>query len=310
MIRPAAKPPYLRIVDAYRLRIESGALRAGARLPSTRQVAIDFEVALATATKAMGVLAREGWVEASPRVGTVVARTKARSSVKRVHEAELSRDRIVDAAIQLADSAGLGALSMRGVAGKIEVPAMSLYRHVANKEDLLFAMMERVMEAEPYPKKSPAGWRAQLELGARLEWALVRRHPWLVRVVTLTRPHPSRSTILHAEWMLRALDDLGLSAETMLKMHGAVHGYIQGIAVNLESEAQAEDETGVNEAEWMRTKEPAFAELAGSGRYPVFARVTAELSEDFDLNLDDMFEFGLRALLDGFAIRIAKVSAR
>jgi AcrR family transcriptional regulator len=222
-----------------------------------------------------------------------------------VRDSELSRERIVGAAIAMADAEGMAALSVRGVAGKLDVPTMSLYRHVRSKDQLVQLMVDVAVGAS-FPADPPAGWRAQLELGARLQWQIYRRHPWLARVMIVTRPLPLPNTLAHAEWMLRALDGLGLDAATMLQLHIAVHSYIQGLAVNLEAEAQAEGDTGLSEADWMASHEAAFAALAASGRLPTFAKVLHSLSGGFDLDLDALFELGLRALLDGVGARIVR----
>jgi AcrR family transcriptional regulator len=305
--RDDTEPPYLSIVKELRRRVTTGDLRAGDPIPSTRALARKWKVALATATKALAVLSQEGLVEAVPRVGTVVAQPRPRTNggvAGEPREQELSRDRIVAAAIALADAQGLDALSIRGVAGKLGVPAMSLYRHVPGKEALLDAMTDAVLGEEALPRVRPEGWRAQLELGARLEWQLHRRHPWVARLLTVTRPRPLPNAIHHAEWMLGALEGLGLDATTMMQIHITVHGFVSGVAANLEAEAQAEAESGLNEDEWMQTQEARFQALASSGAYPAFARTLGSFVDGFDFHLDTLFEFGLRALLDGFAARI------
>ncbi len=300
-----SEPPYLSIVNELRRRISSGELRGGDPVPSTRALARKWKVALATATKALALLAQEGLVEAMPRVGTVVAQPRPRAGAPMAREQELSRDRIVQAAVALADAQGLEALSIRGVAAKLGVPAMSLYRHVSSKDELLGAMTELTLGEEAFPLAPPSGWRARLELGARLEWKIYRRHPWLARMLTVTRPRPLPNALRHAEWILSALEGLGLDGAAMLQIHITLHSYISGVAANLEAEAQAEAESGLNEAEWMQTQEATFARLAGSGAYPAFGRVLQSLGEGFDLNLDALFEFGLQLALDGLATFMA-----
>jgi hypothetical protein len=84
-----------------------------------------------------------------------------------------------------------------------------------------------------------------------------------------------------------------------MNIHIALHGFVQGIAGNIEAEAQAASESGMSEDDWMRDQESAFRELAASGRFPSFAAVHAKLSEGFDLDFEEIFEVGLRAFLDG-----------
>jgi DNA-binding transcriptional regulator YhcF (GntR family) len=290
----AREPVYLQIAAELRERIRNGSLKPGQRIPSTRRLAKTWKVALATASKALSLLAQEGTLRAVPRVGNVVSGSLA-------HEGGLSRASIVEAAIAIADQEGFGALSMRGVASKMGYPVTSLYRHVAKKEDLLRFMVDVVLlEERPSPKRGLAGWRARVEQEARMEWRMAKKHPWVARVLTLTRPIPSESSLMHAEWMLCALEETGADAETRMSLHVTIYGFVQGLATNLESEAQAQGDTGVDEEAWMQVREPEFAAMAATGAFPAFARMLSGLADGFDLDLDRIFEFGLGLLLDGF----------
>jgi AcrR family transcriptional regulator len=307
MPRAAADPPYLRIVAELRRRIADGELQVGERLPSTRKLASEWRVAIATATRALTTLRQEG-LRALPGVGTVVARTPRRPparppvgpSARRPGD-DPDSDPIVRAAIAIADSEGLAALSMRGVAAELRVATMSLYRHVASKDDLVLRMTDAVFTEARLPDTPPEGWRARLALSARLQWALYRRHPWLAQVVSITRPLPLRNLIVHGEWVLAALDGLGLDHATMLHVHVILFSYVRGIAINIEWESEAEASSGLSEQEWMNEHGPALAAIAASGAFPTFARMLAGLSDNFDLDLDALFEFGLTPLLDGLA---------
>jgi AcrR family transcriptional regulator len=191
---------------------------------------------------------------------------------------------------------------MRGVAARLGTATMSLYRHVAGRESLVLLMADAAFGEQGYPDRAGAGWRHRLEIGARTMWALFRRHPWLAQLNPLSRPLPLPNLAVHAEWALGALDGLGLDATTMLNLHILLYSQVQGIAVNLEREAQAQAATGMSGEEWIDTQTPAFDAIAASGRYPIFAGVLARLAEEgYDLDLDELFELGLRAVLDGFA---------
>ncbi|ACZ85473.1 TetR/AcrR family transcriptional regulator C-terminal domain-containing protein [Streptosporangium roseum] len=309
---PQPDPPYVRIVTEIRRRIADAELEPGDRVPSTRRIAREWGVALATATKALTVLRQEGLVRAEPRVGTVVAETPPARAGRRPAvepERELTRERVVRAAIAIADAEGLAALSMRGVAAKLGVSAMSPYRHVSGKDDLVMLMADAAYGEGAYPADVPPGWRPRLELSARLLWALYRRHPWLAQITPLTRPLLLPNLMTHAEWALDALDGYGLDPETMMNLHVLVYSYVQGIAANLEREAQAEAATGLSEEQWMDSQEPALAALAASGDYPTFVRVTRALGGGYDLRLDELFEFGLQPMLDGLAVVVESRAA-
>lgn len=92
-----------------------------------------------------------------------------------------------------------------------------------------------------------------------------------------------------------------------MRIHVLLHSFVQRIAVNVEAEAEAASETGVDEAEWMARRAQAFAAMAASGSYPSFGRLLADIGE-FELDLDDLFERGLAALLDGFAAQIERAA--
>ncbi|ARF56238.1 TetR/AcrR family transcriptional regulator C-terminal domain-containing protein [Streptomyces gilvosporeus] len=303
-------PPYLRIAAEIRRRITEGELAPGDRVPSTRQISREWGVALATATKALTTLGREGLVEARPRAGTVVAAAPAPVPPKRrapadrgtaLPDHELTRDRIVRAAIEIADAEGLAALTMRGVAARLGVAAMSPYRYVTGKDDLVLLMADAAFGEGAYPAKTPADWRARLELGAHTLWAVFRRHPWLAQLSPLTRPLLLPNLMVHAEWALGALDGHGLDPKTMLDLHILLYSYIQGLAVNLEQEAQAEAATGLTEEQWMDRQAHAVQAIVTSARYPVFTKVVGAFQNGYDLRLDELFAFGLEPLLDGMA---------
>ena len=293
---------YLRIADDIRAQIERGELAIGDRVPSTRVIARKWKVAMATAAHALSALADQGIVRVVPRVGTLVARPRSRDALapRASRAGELTRARIVEAAVAIADGEGLEALSLRAVASKVGAPVMSLYRHVRSKDALLRLMTDATLSEEALPATPPAGWRAQLEIAARTEWRVFRKHPWLARVMSLTRPEPLPSVLAYADWIFRALDATGIDADTQMRVHVILHSFVQGIAVNVESEAEAAGETGLSDEEWMLQRSETFAALAASGRYPFFAKVLAALDQ-FDIDFDALFERGLAALLDGFA---------
>jgi AcrR family transcriptional regulator len=304
-------PPYLRIVADIRRRIAAGELRVGDQVPSTRQIAREWGVAIATATRALATLGQEGLVQAVPRVGTVVAAPPPQSAASprtighRPAQApgqELTRERIIHAAIAIADTEGLTALSMRRVAAELGVGAMSLYRHVPGKDRLVLLMADTVFGEGQLPEPPPPGWRARLELIARMQWAVSRRHPWIARVVSLTRPTPTPNGMAYTEGALRAVDGLGLDPSTMLYVAITIAGYVQATAVNLESEVEAEQDTGVTRDEWMQAQVDTVTTILASGRFPMLSSIA--MRPDFHFDLDTLFEFGLKLLLDGLAGRI------
>ena len=81
-------------------------------------------------------------------------------------------------------------------------------------------------------------------------------------------------------------------------------GYVQAIAVNLETEVEAQQDTGITGGEWMQSQGAALAAILASGRFPTLSGISAQPGFDFRLDLDTLFEFGLQLLLDGLAALI------
>ena len=306
----ADSPPYARIVADLRERIESGELAPGDRVPSTREITRRWGVAMATATKVLGVLRQEGLVRAVRGSGTVVearpgpaAPPIARPEHGRARrpappDAALAPDRIVAAAIAIADQEGLAGLSMRRVATDLGAATMALYRHVADKDDLVLRMLDAAMGEWRAPAHSPEGWRARLEIAARQLWALFRRHPWLAPAMSMTRPQPLTGGLVYAEWTLAALHDSGADEVTAFTAYLTLFTYVRGTAVNLEPEVEAEAASGMDPDEWMDTQVPALRAIVADGGFPMVERL---LSISYDFDLDTLFEFGLQRLLDGLA---------
>ncbi|MEV0622907.1 TetR/AcrR family transcriptional regulator C-terminal domain-containing protein [Nonomuraea sp. NPDC050404] len=290
-------PPHARIAADIQRRIADGKLRPGERVPSTRQLARDWNVALATAAKALTLLAREGVVVAEPRVGTVVAQGQ-RAAKARSATSDVARERVVRAAIEIADAEGLSELTMRAVAERLGVATMSLYRHVESKDNLLVLMVDAAYAEFPLPAEQPAGWRPRLEMSARLQWAAYRAHPWMAGAVPLTRPVASAALLAHSESVIDALQRTGLDPTTRMYVQILTYSYVQGIAAHIELEQRARTATGLTHEEWMSGQEEFLRAVATSS--PAFLRHLDELG-DFDMDLDRLFEFGLGPLLDGLA---------
>ncbi|MDZ5444477.1 TetR/AcrR family transcriptional regulator C-terminal domain-containing protein [Micromonospora sp. 4G57] len=305
---PGSEPPYRRIAAEIRRRIDLGELRPGDPVPSARRITREHGVAIATATKVLALLRAEGLVLTRPGAGTVVApgRTETHGTRRAAERAEpeLSRERVVRSAIALADAGGLPAVSMRQIAADLDVATMSLYRHVRGRDELILTMADIALADAPLPAVQPAGWRARLELLAWAQWATYRRHRWLPHVISIARPQMMPHGMAHTEWALRATSGLGLDRQ--LRWHVAITlmAYVRGIATNLEMRAQAEQDTGLTDDQWVDRQEATLRQMIAAGGFSTMAALTAE--GDVDLDLETVFEFGLRRLLDGCATLIER----
>jgi DNA-binding transcriptional regulator YhcF (GntR family) len=260
-------PTYRLIAEGIAARIASGALRPGDRVPSTRDIVAEHGVAMATATKALAWLREQGLVRGVPGVGTVVVPVSAPAPRPRV--AGPGTRAVVETAVRLADEEGMAGLSMRRVATAAGLPTMSLYRHVADKEELLLLMMDSVFAANPPPPLTPArdGWRACAEAGARLQWAMYRRHRWLAEAVSFTRPLPAPHAMAHTEYTMRAL--AGLDPDTRFRAAVMIANHVRGTAVNLDAEATARHATGLTDQQWMLTQRERFAAALAGAALPL-----------------------------------------
>jgi DNA-binding transcriptional regulator YhcF (GntR family) len=301
-------PPYRRIAAEIRARILTGDLRPGDRMPSIRQIAQRWGVAVATATRVMATLRDDGLVEAKVGSGTVVsARTSQKQPVRvttsprprqvGVPKQALNRKQVLRTAIAIADIEGLDAVSMRRLGAELGVGPMSLYRHVANKDELVTQMVDEAFGEPELPIPGPEGWRAKLELISRQQWELSRRHLWLPRAVSFTRPLLVPNMTAHTEWTLRALDGLGLPMTTRIREALTLHALVVTVALSMADEVEAEQETGVTLDRWRLAQRKRADELLDSGRFPLLATVPEETVSD----LDGLFEYGLARHLDGFA---------
>lgn len=301
------EPPYLRIAGDIGRRIALGELAPGDRVPSTRRITQEWGVAMATATKALAALNQEGLVRAVPGVGTVVVAPdrdrELRVAAGRAGQG-LTRERIIRAAIALVDTEGLAALSMRRLATEFGTSTMALYRHVPSKGELVRLMSEAVFSEGP-PGPRPAGWRAQLAREARWLWEQYERHPWLARAMAaLTRPMASPHAMRFTERVLSAVSGLGLTPYQMIHVHLTLLGYAQGVALAIELESQARQDTGMTPEEWMASNEPRMEEIQTNGAYPTLSALFGQ--DEFDLELGALFEFGLERMLDGVAALIER----
>jgi AcrR family transcriptional regulator len=216
----------------------------------------------------------------------------------------LSVEKVVTAAVELADAEGLDAVSMARVAKALGFTTMSLYRHVRSKEELLVLMMDRVMQmppAQPY-----AGWREGLAGWAWDLLRMVRSHPWVL-YVRISPPPATPSSVELMERGLVPLADTPLSEEQRASLILMVNGYVFWQA-RLETELAPGERSG-DEASGRGSGDPATDPLVAyvtvmhtlvDERWPAVRRlVEAGVFDDEEDTRDADFEFGLERILDG-----------
>jgi AcrR family transcriptional regulator len=229
----------------------------------------------------------------------------------------LSVERIVRAAIEVADAEGLAALSMRRVADRLGVGAMSLYTYVPGKAELLDVMLDTVLGEVAEPDGAAEGWRARLEARAREDWALYQRHPWVLHVSGARAVLGPNETALF-ESAVHTVAGIGLAGREMIAVVSLVARYVRGAAQGALEAALAARHTGVTDDQWWAAREPIFDQYFDPDRYPTLVSVhqsgafdPREGDADYTLQqaLDD-FEFGLQRVLDGVEAFIRRRAAQ
>jgi AcrR family transcriptional regulator len=230
---------------------------------------------------------------------------RERERPKRGRRPKLTVDAVMAAAIELADEAGITALSMRALAERLGVGTMTLYTHVPGKAELVDLMVDTVLGETARPDEMPEGWRARLELVARENAALFHRHPWLLEVVTV-RPPMGPGVLAKYDFELRALEGVGLSDVEMDSVLTLVIGYVQSAArVALEA-TLVEQRTGLTDEQWWQAQAPLLEQVIDAGRFPIADRVgtAAAIAYGGLWDPDHAFEFGLERVLDGIGVLI------
>ena len=220
------------------------------------------------------------------------------SNSKAPSRAPLSRERVLDAAIRLADEGGIESLTMRRLARELGVEAMSLYNHVANKGDLVDAMVDLVVSEIELPSTSDA-WDVAIRECAISAHEVLLRHPWscsLVMSTTSTRI-ARNARVRYMEWLLGRLREAGFSPDLTYHAYHALDSHILGFTLW---------ELGHSGAANAIRGDKDFADFAASfirelraADYPYLA----EHAEQHVAALGDdgasEFEFGLDLILDG-----------
>lgn len=214
---------------------------------------------------------------------------------------KVTLEQIVQAGIDLADTEGLDALSMRRVAGRLGIGTMSLYTYVPGRTELLHLMYDRAVGPTPPPPEG-ATWRQALRHYAHLDHDLHRTHPWTLTIATPGLMLMSPNSTARAEAVYAALAPLGLPARRQAAIAHSIDAYVRGSGQAGAARLTSADldggftDTDDYEAWWARAT-PRLAELVTPDRFPRLHAVwEAGAFKDF---ADSAFDYGLERLLDG-----------
>jgi AcrR family transcriptional regulator len=211
----------------------------------------------------------------------------------------LDRARIVTAAIKLADGEGLEALTMRKLAAVLGASPMTLYRHVARKEDLIDLMLDHVVGEHDLAGVPSGDWRSDLIVLARQQRAAALRHPW--SIVPVARPSLGPHAIAQLETALSVFDATDLPISRKAWAASLVEIYVRGSVEAELAGTAAEHRTGMTTEQWQESMRPYLARLLSTSRYP---HVKEFFEDTADMSRDEAFELGLVTLLDGLGLAV------
>lgn len=213
--------------------------------------------------------------------------TEQASAVRRAgRRPRVSREQVLDAALELADEGGVAAVTMASVGARLGVEAMSLYRHIGNKEELLDGLVDRVFAEIEVPADA-RDWRDALRRRAVSAHAALRRHPWAIGLME-SRSQPGPATLGHHDAMIAILFRAGFDGRRVVRVYNLLDSYIYGFALQEATLPFSSPEEMASMSEQM------LAAVADS--YPHLAAVQRALvGSGFDYA--DEFEAGLDIIL-------------
>jgi AcrR family transcriptional regulator len=202
----------------------------------------------------------------------------------------LSRERVFQAAVELADEQGVEALTMRELGHRLGVEAMSLYNHVANKDDILDGMVDLVVDEIDLP--TGVDWRQAMYRRAVSAREAFARHPWAIQLID-SRETSGHARLRYFDWVLGHLRRAGFSLELAARSFSVLDSYIYGFGRQQAHVAQPED--GATPEEMAE----AFLRAVPAEEYPYLNEMIVEhaMKSGYDESAD--FDFGLGIILDG-----------
>ncbi len=204
----------------------------------------------------------------------------------------LTRARIVQAAVMLADTEGLAALSMRKLGRSLAVEAMSLYNHIANKDDLFDGMVDLVFREVGMPPDE-LGWQEAMRQRAIAMRDTLIAHPWALGLLG-SRNTPGQATLRHHNAVLGCFRRAGFSVALAAHAYSLLDSYIYGFALEQLNLPFNTSEEAVGVAE-------ALLEQFSADQYPYLSEITNEYILQPGYEYADELLFGLNLILDGLA---------
>jgi AcrR family transcriptional regulator len=221
-----------------------------------------------------------------------------RAAGNRPKRETLTRDKVLRAALVLADERGIDALSMRELGRHLGVDAMSLYNHVDNKDDLLNGIVDLVVGEIDLPA-GDRDWSQAMRTRALSAQKVFARHPWASQLLDSgTSSGPER--LRYFDWVIGTLRRAGFTVDVALHAYSALDSYVYGFArqqANLSSGEPSSPET----AEQMLSQIP-------TDQFPHLTEVITHYIQEGGYDPDADFDFGLTLILDSLARLLDKTT--
>jgi AcrR family transcriptional regulator len=202
----------------------------------------------------------------------------------------LTRERVLAAAVALADRGGIESLSMRKLAQELGVEAMSLYHHVANKDDILDGLVDVVFGEIDLPTGED-GWKAAMRRRAISAREALRRHPWATGLME-SRPTPGAANLRHHDAVLGVLRGAGFPVELAAHAYSLLDSYIYGFALQEASLPFHTPEEAAQVAQAIMAEFPA-------SEYPHLTEIAVDHVLQPGYDYGNEYLFGLDLILDG-----------
>lgn len=209
----------------------------------------------------------------------------------------LTHARIAQAAIEIADAEGLDAVSMRRIAAALGVGAMSLYRYLASREDLVDLMVDGAIGELSLEGLRAGDWRGVLTALAHASRGMLHRHPWLARYAFGARPSFGPHMLAWVEKSTALLESGQLTIDQVLDMSGTVAAFVVGYTQTELAEREAQRSTGLTVEQWRARVAPYVMEVLATGDYPRLTRIVED-AEDFP-DPDKLFQRRLGYVVEG-----------
>ncbi|ALG11333.1 TetR/AcrR family transcriptional regulator [Kibdelosporangium phytohabitans] len=230
----------------------------------------------------------------------------------------LSVDEIVDAAIGLADTEGMNAVSMRTVGKVLGRSGMALYTYVPSKGELVDLMHDRALGELPTQYDVSRGWRPAVVAWANDLWAFFLRHPWVLQVSS-ARPVLGPNEFASMDTLVRLFDGVELPALLLRRIVGTLASFVRGSVQTIAESRQAPGATGISDEDWWYARSAALQAVVPdfAERYSALIRLETEgatppdddCTPYMERESTEQFKAGLEVLLDGIDASITKAAA-